>query len=89
MNAALRARIGTALLLAALVIVVLAWLPAEVAVAMIAVAIFAAGYEWAGFARLHSVPARLAFAAAILRARRERNKEKEQASRPPRAPRAC
>ena len=66
MNAALRARIVTALLLAALVIVVLVWLPPEVAVAMIAVAIFAGGYEWAGFARLQSVPARLAYAAAIL-----------------------
>ena len=66
MNGALRARIVTALLLAALVIVVLVGLPPEVAVAMIAVAIFAAGYEWAGFARLQSVPARLAYAAAIL-----------------------
>ena len=66
MNAALRARILTALLLAALVILVLVWLPPEVAVAMIAVAIFAGGYEWAGFARLQSVPARLAYAAAIL-----------------------
>jgi phosphatidate cytidylyltransferase len=66
MNAALRARIVTALLLAALVIVVLVWMPPEVAVAMIAVAIFAAGYEWAGFARLQSVPARLAYAAAVL-----------------------
>jgi phosphatidate cytidylyltransferase len=37
-----------------------------VAVALIAVAIFAGGYEWAGFARLQSVPARLAYAAAIL-----------------------
>ena len=66
MNAALRARIVTALLLAALVIVVLVWLPPDVAVAMIAVAIFAGGYEWAGFVRLQSVPARLAYAAAIL-----------------------
>ena len=66
MTAALRARIVTALLLAALVIVVLAWLPAEVAVAMISVAIFAGGYEWAGFVRLQSVPARLAYAAAVL-----------------------
>lgn len=66
MNAALRARILTALLLAALVILVLVWLPPEVAVAMIAVAIFAGGYEWAGFAQLQSVPARLAYAAAIL-----------------------
>ena len=66
MNAALRARILTALLLAALVIVVLAWLLPHVAVALIALAIFAGGYEWAGFARLRSVPARLAYAAAIL-----------------------
>jgi phosphatidate cytidylyltransferase len=66
MNAALRARIVTALLLAALVIVVLVWLPPDVAVALISVAIFAGGYEWAGFARLQSVPARLAYAAAIL-----------------------
>ena len=66
MNAALRARIATALLLAGLVIGVLVWLPPDVAVALIAVAIFAGGYEWAGFARLHSVPARLAYAAAIL-----------------------
>jgi phosphatidate cytidylyltransferase len=64
--AALRARIATALLLAALVIVVLVWLPAEVAVALISVAIFAGGYEWARFARLQSVPARLAYAAAVL-----------------------
>jgi hypothetical protein len=47
-NSALRARIVTALLLAALVVVVLVGLPPEAAVAMIAVAIFAAGYEWAG-----------------------------------------
>ena len=66
MSAALRARIVTALLLAALVILVLVWLPPEVAVAMIAIAIFAGGYEWAGFARLQAVPARLAYAAAIL-----------------------
>ena len=66
MNAALRARIVTALLLAALVIVVLVGLPPDVAVALISVAIFAGGYEWAGFARLQSVPARLAYAAAIL-----------------------
>jgi phosphatidate cytidylyltransferase len=65
-NAALRARVGTALLLAALVVVVLVALPPDVAVALIAVAIFVGGYEWAGFARLQSVPARLAYAAAVL-----------------------
>jgi phosphatidate cytidylyltransferase len=62
----LRARIVTALLLAALVIVVLLLLPAEVAVVLISVAIFLAGYEWAGFAQLATRPARLSYAAAIL-----------------------
>ena len=46
MNSGLRARILTALLLAALVIVVLIWLPPEVAVVLISLAIFAAGFEW-------------------------------------------
>jgi phosphatidate cytidylyltransferase len=66
MNHPLRARILTALLLAALVVVVLVWLPPAVAVVLISVAIFGAGYEWAGFVRLSSVPARLSYAAAIL-----------------------
>jgi phosphatidate cytidylyltransferase len=66
MNPALRARIVTALLLAALVIVVLLWLPPEVAVALIALALFAAGYEWAGFIALQSRSSRLTYAAAIL-----------------------
>ena len=66
MSSALRARIATALLLAALVIGVLLYLPAAVAAVLIAMAIFAAGWEWAGFARLVSVPARLAYAAGIV-----------------------
>lgn len=66
MNEALRARIVTALFLAALVIVVLVQLPAEVAVVLISVAIFIAGYEWAGFAQLHTKSSRLSYAAAIL-----------------------
>jgi phosphatidate cytidylyltransferase len=66
MSHPLRARILTALLLAALVVVVLVWLPPTVAVVLISVAIFGAGYEWAGFVRLRSVPARLSYAAAIL-----------------------
>jgi phosphatidate cytidylyltransferase len=66
MNAALRARVLTALLLAALVIVVLLRLPAEVAVVLISVAIFLAGYEWAAFARLATRSSRLSYAAAIL-----------------------
>jgi phosphatidate cytidylyltransferase len=66
MKSALRARIVTALLLAAVVIVVLVWLPPEVAVVLISVAIFGAGFEWAGFVQLRSRSARLSYAAAIL-----------------------
>ena len=68
MSSALRARIATALLLAALVIVVLLHpgLSATLAATLISIAIFAAGWEWAGFARLESVPARLAYAAGIV-----------------------
>ncbi|MDH5176650.1 MAG: phosphatidate cytidylyltransferase [Gammaproteobacteria bacterium] len=66
MNEALRARIVTALLLAALVIVVLLQMPAQVAVVLISVAIFIAGYEWAGFAKLATRSSRVSYAAAIL-----------------------
>jgi phosphatidate cytidylyltransferase len=66
LNAALCARIGTALLLTAVVVVVLVWLPPEVAAVLIAVAIFAGGYEWAGFAGLRRRAARLSYAAAML-----------------------
>ena len=66
MKEALRARILTALLLAAVVLVVLLWLPPEVAVALISVTIFLAGYEWARFARLDTRSARFAYAAAML-----------------------
>jgi phosphatidate cytidylyltransferase len=66
MNEALRARIVTALLLAALVVVVLLKMPAQVAVVLISVAIFIAGYEWAGFARLSTRSSRFSYAAAIL-----------------------
>ena len=65
MSKTLQARIATALLLAALVIVVLLHLESWVAGVLIWVAIVAAGWEWAGFARLVTVPARLAYAAAI------------------------
>jgi phosphatidate cytidylyltransferase len=67
MTATLRARIVTALLLAAVVIVVLLWLPPLVAVLLITVAIFAAAWEWAGFARIGRA-ARLAYAATIFAA---------------------
>jgi phosphatidate cytidylyltransferase len=66
MSSTLRARIATAVLLAAIVIVVLVYLPPAVAAVLISVAVFAAGWEWAGFARLESIPARLAYAAAIV-----------------------
>ena len=65
MPSPLRARVFTALLLAALVIVVLVWLPPQVAVIIIAAAIVAAGWEWAGFAGLTAVPARLGYAALV------------------------
>jgi phosphatidate cytidylyltransferase len=66
MNEALRARILTALLLAALVIVVLLKMPPQVAVVLISAAIFIAGYEWAGFAKLATRSSRVSYAAAIL-----------------------
>jgi phosphatidate cytidylyltransferase len=66
MSKTLRARIATALLLAALVIIVLLYLSPKVAGVLIAIAIFAAGWEWAGFAELTSKPARLAYAAGIV-----------------------
>ena len=66
MNSSLRARIGTALLLAAVVVVVLLWLPPIVATVLISVAIFAAGWEWAGFARLESAAARVGYGACVV-----------------------
>jgi phosphatidate cytidylyltransferase len=65
MVSSLRARIVTALALAALVIVVLLWLPPLIAVGLIVAAICLAAWEWAGFAGLQTTPARLAYAAAI------------------------
>ena len=66
MSSTLKARIATALLLAALVIVVLLYLPPAVAAVLISIALFAAAWEWAGFARLTSIPARLAYAAGVV-----------------------
>jgi phosphatidate cytidylyltransferase len=66
MNSALRARIATALLLAAIVIVVLVFLPPAVAAVLISLAIFAAGWEWAAFARITSIAGRLTYAAGIV-----------------------
>jgi phosphatidate cytidylyltransferase len=66
MSSTLRARIATALLLAALVIVVLVYLPPAVATVLIWLAVAAAGWEWAGFARLESRASRAAYTVGIL-----------------------
>jgi phosphatidate cytidylyltransferase len=65
MSSSLKARIATALLLAGVVVVVLLFLPPAVATVLITIAIFAAAWEWAGFARLTSLAARLAYAAGV------------------------
>jgi phosphatidate cytidylyltransferase len=65
-SSGLRQRIGTGLLLAALVIVILLWLPPEVAVAAVMVAIAAGAWEWAGFAGLASQRQRVLYAAAVM-----------------------
>src|SRR6478735_541624 len=65
MNSALRARVGTAIALGATVIVVLVFLDPAIANVLVAAAVFAAAWEWASFARLTSVPARLAYAVAV------------------------
>jgi phosphatidate cytidylyltransferase len=61
----LRDRILTALALAAVIVVVLFWMPATVAVALIAVAFLMGAWEWAGFAGLDSRARRAAYLAAI------------------------
>lgn len=64
-SSGLRQRIGTALLLAALVLVILLWLPARVAVGAVMIVVLAGAWEWAGLARLPSGAARIAYAAAV------------------------
>lgn len=66
MSSGLRQRIGTGLLLAALVIVILLWLPPAVAVATVMVAVAAGAWEWAGFAGIASQAGRIAYAAAVM-----------------------
>jgi phosphatidate cytidylyltransferase len=61
----LYSRVVTALLLAALVICVLVWLPPYVAVVLIALAVVLGAWEWAGFAGWTRTTARLAYAFAI------------------------
>ena len=65
MNRALRTRIATALLLGVVVIVVLMFLSPAIATIIIAIAVFASAWEWAGFARFTSVPARLGYASGV------------------------
>ena len=66
MTSGLRQRIGTGLLLAALVIVILLWLPPAVAVAAVMIVVAACAWEWAGFAGLTSQWQRVLYAAAVM-----------------------
>lgn len=65
MASVLRARVSTALLLAALVIGVLVWLPPQAAVAMVVLVVLAGAWEWAGLAGLNGAAARIGYVAAI------------------------
>lgn len=66
MSSGLRQRVATGLLLAALVIVILLWLPPAVAVGAVMVAIAAGGWEWAGLAGIRAHAGRILYAAAIM-----------------------
>jgi phosphatidate cytidylyltransferase len=65
-SSGLRQRIGTGLLLAALVIVILLGMPPAVAVAAVMVVVAAGAWEWAGFAGIASQAGRIAYAAAVM-----------------------
>jgi len=65
-SSGLRQRIGTGLLLAALVIVILLWLPPTVAVATVMVVVAAGAWEWAGFAGIASQAGRLVYATTVM-----------------------
>ncbi len=65
MPSGLRQRIVTALLLAAALIAVLFWLPAEVTVAAVMLVVAAGAWEWAGFAGLGAASARIAYMAVV------------------------
>lgn len=58
----------TALLLAVVLVAILFWLPARVAVGAIMVAVAAGAWEWAGFAGRNAPAARVAYAAAVMAA---------------------
>lgn len=66
MTSGLRQRIGTGLLLAVLVIVILVWLPPAVAVGAVMVVVAAGAWEWAGFAGIGSQAGRIAYAVAVM-----------------------
>lgn len=65
MASGLRERIVTALALAAVIVGVLLWTPARVAVVLIVVAFLAGAWEWAGFAGLVSTTRRALYVAAV------------------------
>ena len=65
MSSGLRQRIATGLLLAALVIIILLWLPPGVAVLAVMVVVGAGAWEWAGLAGLPSTAARAGYTLAI------------------------
>jgi phosphatidate cytidylyltransferase len=56
----------TALLLAAVLVAVLFWLPPAAAVATVVAVVAAGAWEWAGFAGLARVPGRAAYVLAVL-----------------------
>lgn len=66
MTSGLRQRIGTGLLLAALVIVILLWMPPAVAVGAVMIVVAAGAWEWAGFAGLAWQWQRVAYAVAVM-----------------------
>lgn len=66
MASGLRERVGTGLLLAALVIVILAWLPPAVAVGAVLLVVALGAWEWAGFAGIRSTAGRSAYAGAVV-----------------------
>jgi phosphatidate cytidylyltransferase len=62
----LRQRVPTALLLAALVVAILFWLPPGVAVTAVMVVVTAGAWEWAGLAGIAAQSGRIAYAAAVM-----------------------
>jgi phosphatidate cytidylyltransferase len=65
-SSGLRQRVATGLLLAAVVLVILLWLPPAVAVGAVMVAVAAGAWEWAGLAGVASATGRIVYAAAVM-----------------------